>query len=135
MAEFTEEFTQYVNTELPKRLSTEIDPASLVEGMVPISTGIGLGFRFVSSGSLVNVGLVTERDLPLATDGTVKLTQSPYGGLVLDTALIQLLDESYIEIIGVKVNGDVITFTPEDYQVIKDIAKSVTVTYLGKLEV
>lgn len=133
MVDISETFTGFVNTELPKRLSTEIEPDSLKAGMVPISTGIGLGFEFVSSGSLVKFGLVTEHDLALTTAGTVELNQAPLGGLVLDTALILLKDDSYIEVIGVKVSGSTLTFQPADYQVIKDIAKSVTVSYLGNL--
>lgn len=133
MAELSNQFTTFVNTELPKRLSTEIDPTTLEAGQVPVSTGKGLDFKFTSLGSLLDIGLITEHNLPLSTAGSVILTQSPLGGVVLDTALIQLQDGSYIEVIGVQVSGDTLTFLPEDYQAIKNIAASVTVTYLGNI--
>lgn len=41
-------FEQFVNLELPKRISTEQNPLTLGEGYIPVSTGIGLGVAFVS---------------------------------------------------------------------------------------
>lgn len=44
----TEVFTQYVNEELPKRLSTEQPSTALEAGRVPVSTGVGLQVAFLN---------------------------------------------------------------------------------------
>lgn len=127
-------FEIYVNDELPKRLSTEADAAKLEAGKVPISTGIGLGFTFVDPGTLLNIGLITERNLPISSTGRIPISQTPLGGLVLDMVMIQLLDDSYIEIIGVEIDGNSILLDTADYTAIKDIMASATVSYLGILD-
>ncbi len=43
-----EVFTQYVNEELPKRLSTEQPSTALEAGRVPVSTGVGLQVAFLN---------------------------------------------------------------------------------------
>lgn len=40
-------FTDYVNLELPKRVSTADNPVAVTEGMLPITTGFGLAVTFV----------------------------------------------------------------------------------------
>lgn len=45
-------FTRFVNAEVPKRLSTEVDATKVVAGLVPVSTGLGLDFELVESSEL-----------------------------------------------------------------------------------
>lgn len=45
-------FTQFVNAEVPKRLSTEVDATKVVAGLVPLSTGTGLDFELVPADEL-----------------------------------------------------------------------------------
>lgn len=127
-------FEIYVNDELPKRPSTEDDAATLVAGKVPVSTGIGLGLTFVDPGMLLKIGLITERNLPIDSTGRVLLSQAPLGGLVLDMVMVQLLDDSYVEINGIEIEGRSFKFEAADYAAIKDIMASATVTYLGILD-
>lgn len=135
MAETLDPFKIFVNTELPKRLSTEVDATKTRPGFIPVSTGIGLGFDLVDPSNVFKVGLVTDHQLPIDSDGTVALSRTPMGGVVLDMALVLLKDGSYLEVIGVKVVGDALVFLPDDYRVIRDIAESVSVTYLANLAV
>ena len=51
MGEF-DSFMNFVNNELPKRLSTSDNPLSVAAKKVPISTGIGLGITFVDPATL-----------------------------------------------------------------------------------
>lgn len=130
MNEVLEPFKIFVNNELPKRFSTELDPLSVRAGLVPISTGIGLGLDLIDPTEFVKVGLFTDHKLPINPDGTVTLTRTPLGGTVLDMALIRLNDGSYLEVIGVKVVGNTLLFLPLDYLAIKDMVESVSVSYL-----
>lgn len=169
MADNLDSFTSFVNTEIPKRLSSEVDATKVVAGLVPVSTGVGLGFDLVDPSifgqpgksayqvavdegfegtvgewlvslkadiTLVDlkVGLVSLHSLNILPNGTVVLPQQPYGGIILDMALVQLNDGSSIEVTGVTVEGSTLRFLPEDYLEIKDIAQSVSVTFLGDLK-
>lgn len=49
-------FETFVNVELPKRPSTNQDPLLLVQGLLPVSTGVGLELAFVDPSSLVHDG-------------------------------------------------------------------------------
>lgn len=133
MVDNLESFKIFVNTEIPKRLSTEVDPLSVRPGLVPVSNGTGLSFDLVDPVGLVKVGLVTEHNLVLTPEGTAQLSQRPHGGTIFDMALILLKDDSYLEITGVAVEGSTLVLLPADYLIVKDIAKSVSVTYLGTL--
>lgn len=133
MAESEGPFKIFVNAELPKRFSTEIDATTVRPGFVPITTGIGLGLDLIDPMALLNVGLITNHGLAINSDGTVTLPQSPLGGVVLDIALVLLKDGTYLEVIGVQVTGNTLKFLPLDYLYIKDIAESVSVTYVGSL--
>ena len=126
-------FTDFVNSELPKRLSTNIDPLSLSRGLMVVSTGVGLEVEFVPA-ETGNFGLKTDRNLPVGADGTFTLTTTPLGGVVLDTALLQLEDDSYVEIIGVQyTGGDTLQIPSSDLASLTQNIKGVTVTYLASL--
>lgn len=131
-AEF-ETFMGFVNTELPKRISTESDPLSVQRGYIPVTTGIGLGVEFIEASTLaLRVGLVTANDLSVSEDGVAILPSTPYGGVVYDMALVKLDDGSYLEVTGVVVEGNTIKILPEDYEQLKDSLVSVTVSYIGE---
>ena len=135
MAETLDPFKIFVNTELPKRISTEADATQTRAGLIPVTTGIGLGCDLIDPSNVFKVGLVTDHKLPISSDGTVPLSRTPLDGVVLDMALVLLKDGSYLEVIGVRVVGDALVFLPDDYRVIRDIAESVSVTYLANLTV
>lgn len=126
-------FTDFVNSELPKRLSTNIDPLSLSRGLMVVSTGVGLEVEFVPA-ETGNFGLKTDHNLPVDADGAFTLTTIPKGGVVLDTALLQLEDDSYVEIIGVQyTGGDTLQIPSSDLASLTQNIKGVTVTYLASL--
>ena len=41
-------FQDYVNVELPKRISTSASPMDVVEGMIPVTSGLGLAVNFMA---------------------------------------------------------------------------------------
>jgi hypothetical protein len=52
-------FENFVSQELPKRLATNEDPLTVPEGMVPVTTGVGLLTKFQpSGGSIINIAAV-----------------------------------------------------------------------------
>lgn len=48
MASNLDTFTSFVNMEMPKRISTEADATKVEQGLIPRTTGIGLGVEFVN---------------------------------------------------------------------------------------
>lgn len=128
-------FETFVNTELPKRISTEANPLEVGPGLIPVTTGIGLGVEFVSASAFApKVGLITASDLVVAEDGTAILPSTPYGGTVYDMALVKLDDDSYLELTGIVVEGNLIQLEPADYELLKDRLVSVTVSYIGNID-
>lgn len=130
-----ESFTRFVNIELPKRVSTSADPLTTSAGLIPITTGVGLNVEFVDRDSLIpKKGIVTASKLPIRNDGTVVLPQKPYGGVLWDIALIYLTDGSVLEVTDVYIeNEKILVIQPTDYEVLKDIAVSATVSFIGDL--
>lgn len=134
MSAENDSFYEFVNTELPKRISTEDDPTSVAKGSIPVATGIGLGVTFESLDTLVSVRLVTARSLSISEEGTFVLPMKPLGGLVHDMALIQLNDGSYLEVIDVVVDTEgVCTIPAVDFNELREIAVNATVSFIGNL--
>ncbi|AEH03590.1 tail fiber protein [Pseudomonas phage PhiPA3] len=128
-------FTSFVNSELPKRIGTEVDPLKVGQDKIAVSTGVGLSVKFVDPLEILpNQGLITAEKLPLQEDGTAILPQPPKGGILLNLAIIHLNDGSVIEVTGVHVRDDVILVIPtEDFATLQDTAVSVTVSFIGDL--
>lgn len=130
-----DEVLNFNNLELARRVYATIDPLTVEEGKMLVTTGVGLGVKLVEIPNGVNIGLVTISKLPIEDDGTLILPSSPLGGLLFDMAIIYLADGSVLEVTGVKVmEGNIAHFQSDDYAVIKDIAQHATVSYIGNLE-
>lgn len=141
MSDTNDQFMEYVNRELPKRISTEDSPVSVKEDTIPVATGRGLQVEFKDLNSIfqgtevfgeLGVGLVTARHLPLSSDGTVELPTKPYGDVLLNMALIHLADGSVVEVMGVSLDGYTLSIPLEDLDQLTN-PKAVTVSYLGDL--
>lgn len=141
MSDTNNQFTVYVNLELPKRISTEDSPMAVVPGTIPVATGLGLQVEFKDPLELIKgpesfeelgVGLVTAEHLPLSGEGTVELPSRPYGGVLLNMAMVHLADESVVEVVGVTLDGRTLTLQNEDLVQLNNPV-AVTVSYLGDL--
>lgn len=140
MPETFERFTTYVNLELPKRISTEDSPVGVVPGTIPVATGLGLQVEFKDLGAFggpesfeaLGVGLITAERLPLTEEGTVLLPTRPYGGVLLNMAIVHLNDESIVEVLGVNLEGQVLSLQEEDLLQLNNPV-AVTVSYIGDL--
>lgn len=161
-------FTLFVNYELPKRISTEESPIGVQPGLVPVTTGVGLGVEFASPDALgvrgksayelavengfegsveewlaslvggefssLKVGLVTAKQIPLSSEGTATLPGRPYGDIMLNMAIVHLLDGSILEVTDVSVDtANILKLNQEDWLVLSEQAVAVTVSYLGDL--
>lgn len=140
MSDTSDQFTSYVNLELPKRISTEDSPMGMVPGTIPIATGVGLQVVFKDPSTIggpesfeaLGVGLVTAERLPLSADGTAIIPTRPYGGVLLNMAMVHLSDESVVEVLGVTLDGQVLSIQAED-QLQLNNPVAVTVSYIGDL--
>lgn len=125
-------FVEFVNNELPSRvyyksLGDEVDKDLLV-----VTTGQGLQVEFKTLEEVLNIGLITETNLILDSEGSTILKQQPLGGLLLNMALVKLKDGSYIELTDVTVSDSRrVILNNEDYLIIKDDVESISVSYVG----
>ncbi|MBE0438301.1 MAG: hypothetical protein IBX57_00845 [Gammaproteobacteria bacterium] len=136
-------FENFVNLELPKRVSTEQNPLGLDAGKIPISTGVGLGVEFKLPSEIEgingsgNVGLVTARELPVDTTGRIILPSLPLGDILFNTVIVHLNVDCIVEIIGVTMGleaGQAFVQIPvDDYNALKNDIASATVSYLSHL--
>ena len=81
-------FESFVNAELPKRIATNVDPLSVPEGMVPVTTGVGLLTEFkpynqdgtVSAEAILTIlsSLLIFNEVPIQLNSTIFKTFYPY---------------------------------------------------------
>lgn len=127
-------FIIFVNNELPTRISTKADPASLSKGLVPVSTGLGLEVEFKKMSGGNSIGLMTDEALMLDDEGKALLTKIPHGGILLNLGMAKLTDGSYLEILGMSIIDNQYVKLPEDdFAELKDVIESITVSYIGDL--
>ena len=128
-------FIDFVNSEVPKRISTNADPLHVGKGLIPVTTGLGLETVFERMPDIYELGLVTDDNLILDSSGKARLTKIPHGGILLNMALVKLNDDSYVEVTEVYVvDEQYVQIATEDYNILKDTIASITVSYLGDLE-
>lgn len=125
-------FIEFVNNELPTRIYYKSLGNEIDKGLLVVTTGQGSQVEFKALGEVLNIGLITETDLILDSEGSTILKQQPLGGLLLNMALVKLKDGSYIELTDVTVSDSRrVILNNEDYLIIKDNVESISVSYVG----
>jgi len=140
------QFENFVNKELPKRISTEQDPLTLPVGKILITTGIGLGVEFQDPSELVNsvsdfaslgVGVLTVKEAEILPGGVALIPNKPFGDFLFNQAIVHLNDGSVVDINGISylsINDEhYVKMNVNDYNQLIDIAVSMTVSYIGNL--
>ena len=137
-------FVNFVNKELPKRVSSNENPLTVTRGFIPVSSGVGLGVEFkdpndLQVGGVVPLQLVTYKDIPYGSNGSFPLPTRPYGDLVFNRAMLRRTDGSFIEVDNITIGlvADVLTVTidPNDHLEIGADIVSATVSYMEAVPV
>ena len=133
-------FQNFVNKELPKRISTDDNPLTLPAGKVAVSTGIGLGTSFTDISTLVGadtnvVELFTAKNLPVNAQGEVVLPKAPIGDILYDTVIGHLNNNIIVEFtentLTLTETESILTLPTVDFNNFKTELTSVTLSYLA----
>lgn len=138
----TDAFVNFVNLELPKRISTGQDPLNLEPGKIPVSTGIGLSVDFktpqeleLGSGTVSGLAVYTAKRLAIIEGGRALLPHKPIGDFLLNVAIVHLNDGCIVEFIDitlVELEGRFYVQLPiESFTEFSTNAVSVTVSYVA----
>jgi len=138
----TTPFQDFVNLELPKRIGTNADPTVVQEGLIPVTTGVGLLTTFtdidtILQQSINGIGassLYTAKNLPVRTDGTVVLPNTPLGDFVFNRAIVHLNSGAVIEFVNIVQTlegaNTIATLPSTDFNKYKSQIESVSLSYL-----
>lgn len=134
-------FQNFVNKELPKRVSSDENPLNVAKGLVPVTTGVGLGVEFLDPTTIetgIRVELVTVSNIPYAVDGTGLLPSLPLGDFVFNTARLTRSDGSIIEVDGITKEIDVagnvrVRILNADHLLYGTDIATITVSYLQEV--
>jgi hypothetical protein len=138
----TTPFQDFVNLELPKRLGTNADPTQVQQGLIPVTTGIGLLTTLTDIDTILqqsNIGIngsaiYNAKNLPVRADGTVVLPNKPLGDIIHNKVIVHLNSGAVVEFVDVvhSVVGveDILTLPTTEYNYYKSQIASVSLSYL-----
>lgn len=126
-------FKDFVNTELPKRISTNDESTEVAEGLIPVSTGIGLGTTFkkvedLGFGRPLEVRLISVKNV-LVEDYKVELPTNIDPANIIKPIMVNLEHGLTVEIIEFTVEGNQIVLDPQDFVEIEESINTVTFKY------
>lgn len=127
-------FQGFVNTELPKRISTNDTPTEVTEGLIPVSTGIGLGTTFkkvedLGFGRPLEVRLISVKNVPV--EGyKAELPTNIDPTNIIKPIMVNLEHGLTVEVIEFSVAGNQIVLDPQDFVEIEESINTVTFKYV-----
>lgn len=129
-------FQNFVNEELPKRISTNDESTEVKEGLIPVSTGVGLTTTFKSPEELnltgdnvseINVKYFNE--LPI-NDYKVNIGSDIDVDSIVKPVVINLTNGLIVEIVDFEVIGSELVLNPIDFEEIGEDPISVNFIYV-----
>lgn len=126
-------FQEFVNEELPKRISTEDLSTAVAENLIPVSTGVGLGVTFKSINDLgldvsSGISIITVKDLPV-NSYQVEMPTGYQVKNIIKPIMVNVGNDTFVEVLDFSEVDNKIILDPNDFEDLELTVTTVSFKY------